>query len=177
MNISKRSLHYRWVEWVYSFYSREPIPNNLCGYFWKLVLSPLPLIFSFLIYSLSLVVCLALGTIFWVCGFKPNFNFVNLSEPNYCDGPLNTFWSNDYKRGLYSSKRQYTNNNIAPWEVLLVVGAIVFACATPQLSLMFFAGGTLLWLVALLFMRSGKLVGPFIQSVKEKHCKKLTFID
>jgi len=165
------------MKWVYGWYSREPVPKNLCSYFWKLLLSPIPLLLVLFMYVFSLYVSLILAFVWWIAGYRPNFNFADLRRSNpHSSGPINEFECGYYKEGLYT-KNERIESRVAPWEILLILGTINFMFTMINLSLTILAIGIGIWLLVLGIMRSGKLVGPFIQSIKEKHCKKLEFVD
>ena len=176
MDVSRKSLHYRWIEWVYGWYSENPVPNNLCSYFWRLLFSPIPLFGFLLFYIFSLCISLVLAVVWWIAGHRPNFKFVEVQNPNYFDGPINVFTCGNYKTGLYG-KDVTTKSLVAPWEVLLVLGVVILVFTTFKMSMIGLTIGVCLWLLILGVMRGGKLVGPFFRSIKEKHCKKINFVD
>ncbi|MBI5153378.1 MAG: hypothetical protein HZA36_02885 [Parcubacteria group bacterium] len=160
MQISKNSLHYRWMKWVYGWYSLNPVPNNLCSYFWKLLFSPVPCFFTMLICIFSTALSLMLALFWWIAGFKPNFYFANLKNSHRYGDPTTTFSCENHKEDLYG-KNMGTKSLVAPWEVLLVLGGIILMVTSIKLSLIILGIGVCLWLLVLLAMRGGKLVGPF----------------
>ncbi|MBI5420708.1 MAG: hypothetical protein HZA35_00110 [Parcubacteria group bacterium] len=176
MQISKKSLHYRWMKWVYGWYSYNPVPNNLCSYFWRLFLSPILFLLTLVMYVLSLCISLVLALFWWIAGYRPDFDFLNLRDPCSYAPPINSFSCGDYKTGLYGKNKE-TPSPIAPWEVFLVLGGIILMTTSIKLSPIILGISICLWLLILVAMRGGKLVGPFFHSVKEKHCKKLDFVD
>ena len=171
MKIDRKSWHYK----LYRIWFEERESENLCGYFWKNVLSLLATV------TLAPIIFILLGCIFgaaWFIGFWPN-------EGKYKEKPASDIVHRQYK---FDGRRKWP---VAPWEIVIPL-AILYGIVMVALRNMNAFLETITWVgivIGALAVLAGlgflifkgwksetfKLVRAYLSARKQKVCPLIEF--